>query len=82
MGASRYAEFVGSAISPGEWEIIHSTLQRGQLTVNERFVDEMAAIIGRRIEHRQQGRPRMESEEIDLSPFSLVSQREYQDIPE
>jgi putative transposase len=59
--ASRYAEFVCSARPPGEWELIGSALQRGQLTGNERFIDEVAAIIGRRIEHRQQGRPPVES---------------------
>ena len=61
--ASRYAEFVRSAIPPGEWEMIRSALQRGQLTGNERFVDEVAAIIGRRIEHRQPGRPWLDAEE-------------------
>ena len=60
--ASRYAEFVRSAIPPGEWEMIRSALQRGQLTGNERFVDEVAAIMGRRIEHRQPGRPRLQAE--------------------
>lgn len=60
--ASQYAELVRAAIPPGEWEIIRSALQRGQLTGNERFVDEVAAIIGRRVENRQQGRPRLESE--------------------
>jgi putative transposase len=59
--ASRYAEFVRSAIPPGEWEPIRSALQRGQLTGNERFIDEVTAIIGRRIEQRQQGRPPVES---------------------
>jgi len=51
--ASRYAEIVRSAIPPGEWEPIRSALQRGQLTGTDRFIDEVAAIIGRRIEHRQ-----------------------------
>jgi len=66
--ASRYAEFVGSAIPPGEWEMIRSALQRGQLTGNERSVDEVAAIIGRRIEHRQQGRPQLEPEKSKSVP--------------
>ncbi len=60
--ASRYAEFVRSAIPPGEWEVIRSALQRGQLTGNERFVNEVAAIIGRRIAHRPQGRRRTKCE--------------------
>ncbi len=62
LRARRYAEFVRSAIPAGEWEMIRSALQRGQLTGNERFVDEVAAIIGRRIEHRQPGRPPLDCE--------------------
>ena len=62
VGASRYAQLVRSAIPPDEWEMIRLALRRGQLTSNERFVDEVAAIIGRRIEHRQPGRPRLEPE--------------------
>ncbi len=62
MRARRYDEFVRSAIPPGEWEMICSALQRGQLTGNERFVDEVATMIGRRIEHRQPGRPRLDAE--------------------
>ncbi len=69
---TRYTDFVRSAIPPGEWEMNRSALQRGQLTGNERFVDEVEAIIGRRIEHRQQGRPRMESEKSNLSPYSFI----------
>ena len=67
--ASRYAGFVRSAIPPGEWELIRSALQRGQLTGYERFVGEAVAIIGRRIEHRQRGRPLVETGKIDPSPL-------------
>lgn len=71
--ARRYAEFVRSAIPPGEWEMIRSALQRGQLTGNERFVDEVAAITGRRIAQRQQGRPRLESEKKICPLFSFLA---------
>lgn len=55
---AHYREFVYSSIPPGEWELIREAVQRGQLTGTARFVDEVAAIIGRRIERRKQGRPR------------------------
>jgi len=54
----RYRDFVSSAIPTGEWSVIREALQRGQLTGHSRFVDEVEAIVGRRIEHRKQGRPR------------------------
>ena len=56
--ATRYREFVRSAIPVGELELIREALQRGQLTGSERFIGEVEAIIGRRIENRKQGRPR------------------------
>ena len=56
-----YAEFVRSAVPTGEWALIREALQRGQLTGNTRFIDEVAAILGRRIEHRKPGRPRQEA---------------------
>ena len=55
---TRYREFVFSAIPAGEWDLIREALQRGQLTGQSRFVDEVEAIVGRRIEHRRQGRPK------------------------
>jgi putative transposase len=60
--AERYREFVQSAIPAGEWELIREALQRGQLTGNSRFANEVEAIIGRRIKNRKQGRPRKEPE--------------------
>jgi putative transposase len=54
----RYREFVFSRRPTGEWNLIRDAVQRGQLTGNNRFVDEVEAIIGRRIEHRRQGRPK------------------------
>jgi len=53
----RYRAFVFSAIPAGEWSLIRNAVQRGQLTGNDRFIEEAEAIIGRRIEHRKQGRP-------------------------
>ena len=60
--ARRYAEFVRAAIPEAEWTLIREALQRGQLTGNAPFVDEVEGILGRRIEHRKPGRPRTESE--------------------
>lgn len=60
--ATRYTEFVRSAIPEGEWEVIREALQRGQLTGTKRFADEVEAIIGRRVENRKQGRPRKDGE--------------------
>lgn len=39
VGAGQSAEFVRSAIPAGEWAIIRSALQRGQLKGNQRFVE-------------------------------------------
>ena len=55
---SRYREFLQTAIPSGEWELIRQAVQRGQLTGTERFTDEIAAILGRRVERRGRGRPR------------------------
>jgi len=54
----RYRDFVRAAVPNGEVAVIRDALQRGQLTGSGRFVDEVEAVIGRRIEHRKQGRPR------------------------
>lgn len=52
-----YREFLRAAIPTGEWDLIREAVQRGQLTGTERFVEEVAEILGRRIERRGQGRP-------------------------
>ena len=52
---------VRSTIPANEWELIREALQRGQLTGTERFVGEVGAIVGRRIENRKQGRPKKEN---------------------
>lgn len=53
----RYRTFVREAVPEAETQIIREALQRGQLTGNGRFVDEVEQILGRRIEFRRQGRP-------------------------
>ena len=56
-----YAELVRSAISEAGWALIREALQRGQLTRNARFIDDVAAILCRRIGHRKPGRRRPEA---------------------
>ena len=51
----RYVSFVGRLVPNGEWELIREALQRGQLTGNRRFIDQVERITGRRIEHRRPG---------------------------
>ncbi|POA29403.1 transposase [Pseudomonas sp. GW456-12-1-14-TSB6] len=53
----RYKSFVGMATPTNELQLIRGALQRGQLTGNMRFVDEIEQITGRRIELRDRGRP-------------------------
>jgi len=53
----RYRAFLQAAIPDGEWSLIRESVQRGQLTGTDRFTEEVAAITGRRIERRGQGRP-------------------------
>lgn len=48
---------MNDAISPDELELIRGAVQCGQLTGNQRFVDEVERIIDRRVEYRAQGRP-------------------------
>jgi putative transposase len=59
---ARYRDFVASSVPPGEWDLIRDAVQRGQLTGRERFVDQVARLVGRRIEHRRPGRPGRSSE--------------------
>lgn len=53
----RYREFLLAAIPSGEWELIREAVQRGQLTGTNRFTQEVAGILGRRVERRGRGRP-------------------------
>lgn len=53
----RYKSFVEMATPTNDLQLIRGALQRGQLTGNMRFVDEIEQITGRRIELRDRGRP-------------------------
>jgi putative transposase len=53
----RYTQFVRQTIPEDEWNLIREALQRGQLTGNGRFIDEVENILGARIEFRARGRP-------------------------
>ncbi|MEN6431477.1 MAG: hypothetical protein ABFD06_01100 [Smithella sp.] len=46
------------SIPEGEWELMRKSLQRGQLTGSNRFIDEIETKINHRIEFRGQGRHR------------------------
>ncbi len=41
----------------GEWGLIREAVQRNQLTGNDRFIDEINKVIGRRVQRRGPGRP-------------------------
>jgi putative transposase len=58
LRAMRYRQWVNASIPADEWDLIRKALQRGQLTGSHRFVEEIAAKAGKRIELRGQGRPR------------------------
>ncbi|WP_313056420.1 transposase [Pseudomonas lopnurensis] len=60
--SERYQAFVRGAVSQAELSVIREALQRGQLTGNSRFIDEVERITGLRIEQRGRGRPRVSSE--------------------
>ena len=55
---ARYREFVHQAIPQNEWNLIRTAVQRGQLTGSARFVEEVAARLGRRVQCRGRGRPK------------------------
>lgn len=54
----KYREFVSTTILEEEIEQIRRAIQRGQLTGTDRFVEEIAIKLGKRIEFRGPGRPR------------------------
>jgi putative transposase len=62
-----YRKFLRAAIPAGELDLIRSAAHRGQLTGTDRFTEEVADILGRRVERRGPGRP--QNKKIDLSPF-------------
>ncbi len=53
-----YHDFVRSGIAEEEWQLIRDAIQRGQLTGSDRFIEEIQARIGKRIESRAPGRPK------------------------
>jgi putative transposase len=56
----QYADFMKQVMPTEELTLIREAIQRGQLTGDKRFVDEIERITGRRIERRKQGRPKLE----------------------
>ncbi|RJG12041.1 transposase [Pseudomonas cavernicola] len=52
-----YMGFVTQAIPETELKLIREALQRGQLTGNAKFIEEVERVAGRRVELRGQGRP-------------------------
>ncbi|MHB1349285.1 MAG: transposase [Desulfobulbaceae bacterium] len=58
--ALRYREWLQQTVPEGEWKLIREATQRGQLAGNGKFVDEISTKLGRRLDPRGPGRPRME----------------------
>ncbi|RON44605.1 transposase [Pseudomonas frederiksbergensis] len=54
---ARYASFMEQEIPSSELQLLRGALQRGQLTGNARFTDEIEEITGLRITQRMRGRP-------------------------
>jgi putative transposase len=54
----RYREFLQAAVPKAESEMIRKAVRREQLTGTDRFTDEVARILGRRVERRGPGRPK------------------------
>ncbi|MCI0560301.1 MAG: hypothetical protein MN733_17585 [Nitrososphaera sp.] len=69
---SGYAAFV--SVRPSELMLIRDALQRGRLTGNERFVDEIDRKLGVRVERRGQGRPaKSENKSVPFFALNLSS---------
>ena len=47
-----------------EWNLIRESVQRGQLTGSECFIDKVEEILGKRIESRSRGRPTKTANEL------------------
>jgi putative transposase len=56
--ADRYRAWVNSPVPPGEWDLLRKAVTRGQLSGDERFIDEVSQRIGCRVESRGPGNPR------------------------
>ncbi|HEY6874641.1 MAG TPA: transposase [Geobacteraceae bacterium] len=55
---ARYRDWARAAAAEGELELLRQAIQRGGLIGGSRFVEEIAARVGRRIELRPPGRPK------------------------
>jgi putative transposase len=55
---ARYREWTLEAVDEKELELLRQSIQHGGLTGGSGFVDEIAALVGKRIELRGPGRPR------------------------
>lgn len=58
----RFNESVKEFIPKSEWDIIRQAVQRGQLTGSSSFIEEVEQKIGRRVEFRRQGRPKVDKQ--------------------
>jgi putative transposase len=55
---ARYRQWTLEAVDEGELELLRQSVQRGGLTGGSRFVEEVAGLVGKRIELRPPGRPK------------------------
>lgn len=55
----RYNAFLRNAIPEGEWALIRTAVQRGRLTGDEVFSEQVTTLLRRRIVNRGPGRPRI-----------------------
>ncbi len=56
--SSRYLDDLNTKIPVGECAFIQDAVDRGQLTGNGSYIEEVEKIIGHRIKHRRPGRPK------------------------
>ena len=63
----KYEHWVKGAIPHGELELIRQSLQRGQLTGSDKFIDQIEQKIKKRVEFRGQGRPRRKGKKNNLN---------------
>lgn len=54
-----YEKWIWESIPEGEWESIREAIQRGGLLGGAKFQEQIAVMVGRRIENRGPGRPRL-----------------------
>ena len=56
--AEKYGRWLRETVPEGEWKLIREATQRGQLTADKKFEQEIFEKLGRRIELRGPGRPK------------------------